>query len=45
MNIEEFKLTCLRCKHIWIPRKTDVRLCPKCKTAYFNVPKKDKISQ
>jgi Zn finger protein HypA/HybF involved in hydrogenase expression len=30
------KLTCLKCGHTWIPRKTDVRLCPRCKTAYWD---------
>src|SRR6266851_3923619 len=26
-------LTCLRCAHRWVPRQTDVRICPKCKNA------------
>jgi len=30
------ELSCKKCGHAWIPRKVDVRLCPKCKTAYFD---------
>jgi len=40
MKIKIKKINCLRCGHRWIPRKTDVRMCPKCKTPYFDVPKK-----
>jgi uncharacterized OB-fold protein len=29
-------MDCKRCGHKWIPRKEDVRLCPRCKTAYFD---------
>lgn len=28
---------CEKCNHKWTPRKSDVRLCPKCKTAYWDV--------
>lgn len=31
---------CLRCKHEWIPRQLDPPTCPKCKSAYWNKPKK-----
>lgn len=33
------KLTCLRCKHKWIPRQSDVRICPKCKSANWDKKK------
>jgi len=33
---------CLRCGWKWFPIKEDVRQCPKCKTAYWNKPKKEK---
>ena len=43
---------CLRCGHEWIPRanmneltgtvKDKPRLCPKCKSAYWDRPKKNK---
>ena len=35
--------SCERCEHKWIPRKkTRPRVCPKCKSAYWDVPKKKK---
>ena len=34
------KLKCKRCDHEWTPRKTDVRQCPHCKTAYWAEEKK-----
>lgn len=39
MNIKIKKIKCLRCGHKWIPRKSDVRQCPNCKSAYWNVLK------
>ena len=35
------KLRCLRCKegHEWTPRKDEVRICPKCKSPYWDVPR------
>ena len=33
---------CLRCGKQWHARKTEVRMCPSCKTPYFNVPRKAK---
>jgi predicted Zn-ribbon and HTH transcriptional regulator len=35
-------LKCERCGHEWVPRKkllSEVRLCPKCKTAYWDKPR------
>jgi len=43
MKVKVTKLKCLRCGKEWTPRKEDVRQCPYCKTAYFNVPKEEKI--
>lgn len=33
---------CERCNHQWQPRKKDVvpRLCPMCKSPYYDVPRK-----
>ena len=33
---------CFRCKHSWIPRsfKNRSAVCPKCKSPYWNKPKK-----
>jgi Zn finger protein HypA/HybF involved in hydrogenase expression len=33
------RLKCLRCGHEWVPRTNDVRQCPRCKSAFWNVPK------
>jgi len=39
VKVEVSYLTCLRCGHQWIPRKSDVRYCPKCKSVYWDTPK------
>lgn len=31
-------LSCRRCYHEWVPRKREVRVCPKCKSPYFDKP-------
>lgn len=31
---------CCRCSHSWIPRKKEVRICPKCKSPYWDRPRK-----
>ena len=37
--------TCLRCKHSWYPRKpVRPRICPRCKSAYWDVPRKQSVS-
>jgi Zn finger protein HypA/HybF involved in hydrogenase expression len=42
MEIKVKTLKCKRCGHEWIPRKADVRLCPHCKTAYWDVEREVK---
>jgi predicted Zn-ribbon and HTH transcriptional regulator len=32
-------LACKRCGYTWRPRKVDVRICPKCKSARWDTPK------
>jgi Zn finger protein HypA/HybF involved in hydrogenase expression len=39
MKVKLQFLKCLKCDWKWVPRKSDVRMCPKCKTAYWDVPK------
>ena len=39
MKILQTVLKCLRCGHSWVPRKTEVRMCPKCKSAWWDKPK------
>ena len=33
------QLKCKRCNHKWNPRKTEVRICPKCKSAWWDKEK------
>ena len=42
MEITIKKLKCMRCGHEWVPRTSDVRLCPKCKTPFWDVEKEEK---
>jgi Zn finger protein HypA/HybF involved in hydrogenase expression len=42
IKIDCLKISCERCGHNWIPRKKEIRICPKCKSAWFDKPKKDK---
>jgi len=38
-------LHCLRCKHSWPTKdKKSVKVCPKCKSAYWATPRKNKKS-
>ena len=39
MKIRVMSLTCKRCGHVWVPRKAEVLICPKCKSARWNKPK------
>ena len=41
MKIEIKKMKCLRCNYEWHPRKEEVRICPKCKSPYFDREKKN----
>ena len=36
MNIEVSELCCKRCGHQWVPRKKEVRVCPRCKSPYWD---------
>ncbi|MHB1376486.1 MAG: hypothetical protein ACYCXB_03575 [Candidatus Humimicrobiaceae bacterium] len=39
MKLKIKKIKCLRCGHVWTPRKEEIRMCPKCKSPYFDKPK------
>ncbi len=41
MNIDIKQLNCKRCNHLWYPRKNDVRICPKCKSPYWDKERKN----
>jgi Zn finger protein HypA/HybF involved in hydrogenase expression len=36
MKITIKQLTCKRCEHTWTPRKSEIRICPKCKSPYWD---------
>ena len=43
IKIEVDGYQCERCKHKWIARKKEYPiLCPKCKSAYWDKPRKKK---
>lgn len=33
-------LTCLRCGHTWVPRQAKVVVCAKCKSPYWDRPRR-----
>ena len=37
------KITCKRCSHTWFPRQIEVRMCPKCKSIWFDKEKNEKV--
>jgi uncharacterized OB-fold protein len=37
------KLKCLRCGHKWVPTQEEIRICPKCKSAYWDQHRKEKV--
>jgi len=39
MKIKLPKLNCKRCGHEWIPKKEEIRQCPKCKSAWWDKEK------
>ena len=36
MRIDLHSLGCSRCSHKWIPRKMEVRVCPRCHSPYWD---------
>lgn len=36
MKLKIKQIKCFRCGHTWTPRKTEIRMCPKCKSPWFN---------
>ncbi len=44
VKLEVWGYRCERCGHEWVPRneKDEPRVCPKCKSPYWNRPRKEK---
>ncbi len=41
VRLEVWGYRCLRCDHEWIPRlASPPRLCPRCKSAYWDTPRR-----
>jgi Zn finger protein HypA/HybF involved in hydrogenase expression len=42
VKVQLWGFRCERCDHEWLPRVVDQepRVCPKCKSPYWNVPRK-----
>lgn len=40
MSLERQILKCQRCGHQWVPRQTNVRTCPRCKSTRWDKEKK-----
>jgi Zn finger protein HypA/HybF involved in hydrogenase expression len=39
------QLKCKRCGYEWNPRKEEVRICPNCKSAYWDKDKRKKMKE
>lgn len=39
INVDRYRLECLRCGHKWWPKQPDIRQCPKCRSGLWDVPK------
>ena len=36
------QLECKRCGHKWFPRQPEVRMCPNCKSPWWDVEKEER---
>lgn len=45
MQIQLPKVICKRCGYIWIPRKEVIKMCPFCKSPYWDQERKRKITK
>jgi hypothetical protein len=43
VQIKAWGFRCERCEHQWVPRNVEdePRVCPKCKSPYWNKPRRD----
>jgi Zn finger protein HypA/HybF involved in hydrogenase expression len=42
IDIKRFQLRCKRCDHRWSPTQIEIRICPRCKSPYWDVKRKKK---
>ena len=42
-EIKVLKFNCKRCGHNWVPRQTEIRICPKCKSPYWDRERKNNL--
>ncbi len=42
MIVKLTELHCNQCNNNWNPRIKDVRMCPECKSPYWDAPKREK---
>lgn len=40
-KIKITRLECKRCGYSWVPKKEDVRICPKCHSPWWDVEKEN----
>jgi len=40
VKVKVTTLKCKRCHHGWVPRTTNVTICPNCKSPYWNQPRR-----
>ena len=45
MDITLSQLQCSRCSHRWIPRKREVRVCPRCHSPYWDRPRSEPVPE
>ena len=43
--IEILTLHCERCGWVWVPRKAEVKMCPHCKSLYWQKRKESKTEK
>ncbi len=46
VRVQLWGFRCERCEHEWLPREKnrEPRVCPKCKSPYWNLPRKAKAA-
>jgi len=45
MKIRLPEIECKRCGYKWTPRKTEIRICARCKSAYWDLPKRKVVKK